>query len=489
MKLKITFLGKKFEELREKIKFNEKEKFAFLLCNRSEFNSRIKLIPDKIILAKNSDYSAVSAGFYQLKRTFVKKVITQALEEEKDIIQVHSHPFNPAKYSSVDRNSELEFMNYLFEKIENMYHASIVFSKDAQTLDSWFFNPKTRNLQKTEKILVVYPEKFVLYLPQEEKENVSFSQIQDRTIRAFGKQAVKIFSKIDVGIIGASGIGGPLAEILARTGFKNLIICDPDKIELSNLNRLQGAGIKDENKNKAIFYKNYLDSLIPNLNIKAIPKSFFLPEVQMQFALVDIIFSCVDSGAVHSINRLALANLCPLFVLNSGINVENEKINFIGGHIYSVIPGNNVCINCLGVFDHLLYQFLNPSAQQREIQQGYVQGANLPEPQVYFLNSIIASLGFWQMIKYILGIKQPELKIYYNALQNKIVSSEIEETKGCLVCKDSGFLAQANKVPLLIPETNQIYQKILNSLENENSGIILPKEIIPTQKEQKNESS
>jgi len=451
MNLKITFTGKTFEELKIGVRFDGEERFAFILCNRAEHNGNIKLIPQELIFAKPEDYNSVSAGHYQLKNEFVNFVVNKALQQGKDIIQVHSHPFSPGRYSSIDARTELKLMRHISEKIENIYHASMVFAQDLKTLDSWFFDPDTQTLKPTEKVLVIHPDKIEIQSAFKGDDYLQNRDFQDRTIRAFGQDSLKIFKTLDIGIVGASGTGGPLTEQLVRTGIKKITICDPDGIEASNLNRLQGAGLKDIGKNKAVFYKNYLESLIPDLRIEAISSSFYEIQVQEKFALLDVIFSCVDSGAIHSINRLAMANLIPLFMLNSGIEVEQEKTNFIGGQVYSIFPGTKVCINCLGGFENLLHEYLDQESIEREIRQGYVKGANIIQPQVYFLNSMIVALGFWQFLQYALGLQKPALKIYLDALKNKITASTIQDPEGCIICREDSYLGKGNNVSFLIP--------------------------------------
>ena len=75
-----------------------------------------------------------------------------------------------------------------------------------------------------------------------------------RTEEAFGKEALAKLSLIDVAILGASGIGGPLIEMVARDNYNSLTIADPDTIDASNLNRLPGTTLEDIGKNKAQHY-------------------------------------------------------------------------------------------------------------------------------------------------------------------------------------------------------------------------------------------
>ena len=58
-----------------------------------------------------------------------------------------------------------------------------------------------------------------------------------RTELMFGKEAVKKLKESTVCVFGLGGVGGHLAEALARAGVGTLDVIDSDTVSLSNLNR------------------------------------------------------------------------------------------------------------------------------------------------------------------------------------------------------------------------------------------------------------
>ena len=70
-----------------------------------------------------------------------------------------------------------------------------------------------------------------------------------------------------VAVLGVGGLGGPLAENLVRAGCQNLIICDFDVFDESNLNR-QNCTIEDIGKRKIDVMENFLRKIDPEVNIK-----------------------------------------------------------------------------------------------------------------------------------------------------------------------------------------------------------------------------
>ena len=62
-------------------------------------------------------------------------------------------------------------------------------------------------------------------------------KIFSRSIGLLGEDNFKRIQEVAVAIFGLGGVGGTALEALARTGFKNFILVDFDKVDASNLNR------------------------------------------------------------------------------------------------------------------------------------------------------------------------------------------------------------------------------------------------------------
>ena len=58
-----------------------------------------------------------------------------------------------------------------------------------------------------------------------------------RTELLFGKEAIEIFQKSRIAVMGLGGVGSYAAEALARSGIGAFLLVDFDTISISNLNR------------------------------------------------------------------------------------------------------------------------------------------------------------------------------------------------------------------------------------------------------------
>ena len=71
-----------------------------------------------------------------------------------------------------------------------------------------------------------------------------------RSIGLLGEENFELIQEKTIAIFGLGGVGGTCLEALVRTGFKNFVLCDFDKVDLSNLNRQILYTQKDVGKDK-----------------------------------------------------------------------------------------------------------------------------------------------------------------------------------------------------------------------------------------------
>lgn len=83
-----------------------------------------------------------------------------------------------------------------------------------------------------------------------------------------GIQGQKKIKKAKILIVGMGGLGCPLLTYLAASGIGHVGIVDPDKVELSNLNRQILYNISDLDKYKVIQAKVQVKKIYKNIKIK-----------------------------------------------------------------------------------------------------------------------------------------------------------------------------------------------------------------------------
>ncbi len=89
-------------------------------------------------------------------------------------------------------------------------------------------------------------------------------------LKKVGVHGQKEIKKSKILIIGMGGLGCPLLTYLAASGVGHIGIVDPDKVELSNLNRQILFNNSDLNKYKVLQAKKKIIQIYKNIKIKTI---------------------------------------------------------------------------------------------------------------------------------------------------------------------------------------------------------------------------
>ena len=112
----------------------------------------------------------------------------------------------------------------------------------------------------------------------------------------YGKEAMAKLSKCHVAIFGVGGVGGYVAEALARTGIGHFTLIDNDAVALSNFNR-QIIATKDTlGEYKVDVMKERILSINENAVVE-VKKMFVLPENidEIDFSQFDYIVDAIDT--------------------------------------------------------------------------------------------------------------------------------------------------------------------------------------------------
>ena len=94
------------------------------------------------------------------------------------------------------------------------------------------------------------------------------NNIFDRSIGLLGEENFNLIQDRVIAVFGLGGVGGTALEALARTGFKNLILIDFDKVDPSNLNRQILYTSKDIGRNKVDAAKERILSINNEANVQ-----------------------------------------------------------------------------------------------------------------------------------------------------------------------------------------------------------------------------
>jgi molybdopterin/thiamine biosynthesis adenylyltransferase len=115
-----------------------------------------------------------------------------------------------------------------------------------------------------------------------------------------------------VAIVGCGGLGGHVAQMLARVGVGNLILIDHDIFEEHNLNRQNFSTFDNIGEPKAEVLKRSLKEISPTIQIRAIKKRFDPLEDFDIVSEADVIVDALDQPQTKlDLSKISLAHAIP----------------------------------------------------------------------------------------------------------------------------------------------------------------------------------
>jgi molybdopterin-synthase adenylyltransferase len=142
-------------------------------------------------------------------------------------------------------------------------------------------------------------------------------------------------------VVGAGGLGSPVALYLAASGVGTLTICDFDVVDLTNLQRqiihtTQSVGI-----NKAISAQQAIYEINPDVTVKTIQQKSTEDDFAALVAQADVVIDCSDNFATrYTLNRLCVKLKKPL-VSGAALGFEGQIT------VYDMRSEASPCYHCL----------------------------------------------------------------------------------------------------------------------------------------------
>ena len=114
-------------------------------------------------------------------------------------------------------------------------------------------------------------------------------------------------------MVGAGGLGCPAALYLAASGIGRLVLADPDKVDLTNLQRQILYRTDSVGAPKVEAARAALSALNPDVKIVPLQKRIEEKELQSLLTDVDVVLDCSDNFATrHALNRACVKFRKPL---------------------------------------------------------------------------------------------------------------------------------------------------------------------------------
>jgi molybdopterin/thiamine biosynthesis adenylyltransferase len=142
-------------------------------------------------------------------------------------------------------------------------------------------------------------------------------------------------------IIGAGGLGSPVALYLAASGVGTLTICDFDVVDLTNLQRQIAHTTASVGINKAVSAQQALFEINASVQVNTVCVRSTEEEFSKLIAQADVVIDCSDNFATrYLLNKLCVQLKKPL-VSGAAIGFEGQVT------VYDMRSESSPCYHCL----------------------------------------------------------------------------------------------------------------------------------------------
>jgi len=142
-------------------------------------------------------------------------------------------------------------------------------------------------------------------------------------------------------IVGAGGLGSPVALYLAAAGVGTLTICDFDVVDLTNLQRQIVHTTSAVGVNKAVSAQATLQAINPEITVNTVCEKSSAADFEKLITQADVVIDCSDNFATrYLLNRLCVQLKRPL-VSGAAIGFEGQVT------VYDMRSHSSPCYHCL----------------------------------------------------------------------------------------------------------------------------------------------
>ena len=218
-------------------------------------------------------------------------------------------------------------------------------------------------------------------------------------------------------IVGAGGLGSPIALYLASAGVGRITICDGDEVDLTNLQRQIVHRTESIGKKKVESARATLAAINPGISVVALAERVAGKRLEALVAEADVVLDGSDNFATrHAINRACVALRKPL-VSGAGVRFDGQVA------VFDLRSRQSPCYHCLF-----------PEAGETEDVRCAVMGVFAP------LVGIVGSIQAAEALKLLAGAGESLAGrlLLIDALTMQIRSVRLQKDPACAVCGAGG---------------------------------------------------
>lgn len=393
------------------------------------------LLVEEAVLVPDDGYEIRRADQLRIAPTALNRVARRARESELSLFTVHTHPGTTAPwFSFADDSGDARLMPSLLSQTPGPHGSIVVAGETGVALArAWTEpgNPISAGLR------VVGSSMRCLSASLAARDPEWF----DRQQLALGAHGQRVLRDLHVGVVGLGGTGSATMVQLAHLGVGRLSLVDGEGVDASNVSRVPGATAGDVGvTTKVESAARYIEGLGLGTIVRRLDGH--LGDAVSPTALegCDVIFSCVDRHTPRAIlNRLAYRAAVPVIDMGSAFRVDAASRVVAGaGRVVVIGPGRR-CLACWGHIDpaRLRLEALSPEDRAADAAEGYVQGADVPQPSVIAFNTMLAGAAVIEMLRLVTqfaGADDPPSRLAFDFITGTVKRNTLSGPSTCAIC-------------------------------------------------------
>lgn len=156
----------------------------------------------------------------------------------------------------------------------------------------------------------------------------------EKNLSAFSKEEINRLHYLKICIVGCGGLGGYIAEEMARAGIGMITLIDGDVFDESNLNRQIVCNEKNIGKKKASETKKRIEQINSEIQITAIDEAADEKNCKEVFRDCQVVFDAVDNIPA----RILIEKKAE----EAGVPLVHGAVNGWYGQVCVIYPGDRI---------------------------------------------------------------------------------------------------------------------------------------------------
>ncbi len=374
------------------------EAAAVLLCNQGSGKRCQRLIVSEILCLPHTRSQRKSRLIsWPFEDYLTPEKISDIDRLGQSIITIHSHPNGYGLFSEIDNQNDRE----LFASVCNWFDddrlngAAIMLPDGAIRARTVDVNGEFSELESVS----VVGNDIRIWKPEKQEGNTAY---QKKLSQTFGSKTLNLLRSLKVAVVGCSGTGSIIIELLTRNCVGELVIADGDTLEEKNLNRIVNSTTDGAKRRqpKVSALKQAIQKIGMGTKVDTYHALTDSPDVVAALIDCDVIFGCVDSafGRYH-LDCLASAYLIPYF--DVGVHLEADgtgNITNADAVSHFIHPeGGSLLSRGAYTMEQVTaenWQRNAPDHHQRQQAAGYLAAVGDEQPAVMSINMQAACMAF-----------------------------------------------------------------------------------------------